>query len=344
MDKPSPKTNTWVRSGALDGAADLVRELGGDPLTLALQCGLDPAALYSPDLPVQGHAVVEFFESAAETTGCSDFGIRLSSRQSFAVLGPLWLAMLRGQNVQDALTLLAKFFYLHTDGALVGLELQADGSAFLTYSLVAGLNTRDRQTMELGLALLCNELRRHCGTTWMPKSVLFCHAPTSKQGSYQRCFGPSLRFNQDRNALWLDASSLRTPLAVGSGAAHGMMTSLLVTQRDDALAVASKVEGLIRALLPFSTCDRESVAQLANFSQRSLQRRLAEAGTTFQQLRDQVRADIALKYLRQSNLRVTQISEILGYSQPSAFTRAFSRQHGCTPSQVQISSDKHEYE
>jgi AraC-like DNA-binding protein len=342
MNEPPAEPITWVRSSALEGAADLVRDLGSDPLTLALQCGLDPEALYDPDLPVQGHTVVSFFESAAEKTGCADFGIRLSSRQSFAVLGHLWLAMLQGPSVQDALTVLAKFFIVHTNGALVGLELQADGSALLTYSLVAGVNTRDRQTMELGLALLCNELRRHCGRDWMPKAVLFCHNPSPALHSYRRCFGPSLRFNQDCNALWLDAATLKMPLTAGSGVTPAMLNSMLISRADDAQAVAIKVEGVMRALLPFSACSRKIVAQLTNFSQRSLQRRLADAGTTFQQLRDRVRADIALKYLRQSNLRVAEIGEILGYSEPASFTRAFRRQHGFAPSHARRLGDSEE--
>jgi AraC-like DNA-binding protein len=60
---------------------------------------------------------------------------------------------------------------------------------------------------------------------------------------------------------------------------------------DDAQASAVKVEGVIRALLPFSSCDRKLVAQITYLSQRSLQRRLAESGTTFQRLRDRVRAN-----------------------------------------------------
>jgi AraC-like DNA-binding protein len=66
-------------------------------------------------------------------------------------------------------------------------------------------------------------------------------------------------------------------------------------------------------------------------SPRTLQRQLAENGTTFQKLRDQVRADLALKYLRQSTLRFAEISEILGFAEPSVFTRSFRRWHGCTP-------------
>lgn len=334
MANPSTTQMTWVRSGVLSGAAHLLRELGGDPLALALQCGLEPAALYTEDLPVQGSAVVGFFEAAADATGCTDFGVRLASRQSFAVLGSLWMMMRRARSVQDSLEVLVEFFIVHTNGALVDLKPRADGSAFVTYSLVAGVSGQDRQTIELGLALLCNELRTHCGPDWKPRGVLFCHDRPPGPDRHRRCFGSKVSFNQDRNALWLDAACLRTPLAGGSEPAQAMLTPLLVSRVDGAQTVAVKVEGVMRALLPFSSCNRKNVAQIVNLSERSLQRRLAEAGMTFQQLRDRVRADIALKYLRQSSLRAAQIGEILGYSEPAAFSRAFRRQHGFTPHQA----------
>jgi len=334
MAIPTTKRLTWIHSGVLSGAADLVSELGADPQGLALQCGLEPAALYTPDLPVPGDAVVGFFETSAQTTACTDFGIRLASRQSFAILGPLWLMMRRARTVQDALEMLVEFFIMHTSGALVGLQLQDDGSAFVSYSLVAGVSTQDRHTIELGLALLCQELRSHCGPRWLPKGAMFCHDTPAGLDSHRRCFGPATSFNQDRNALWLDAACLRTPLAVGSKTTHAVLEPMLVSRVDGAQEVAVKAEGVMRALLPFASCNRKSVAQIANLSERSLQRRLAEAGTTFQQLRDRVRADIALKYLRQSNLQAAQVGEILGYSEQAAFSRAFRRQHGFTPRQA----------
>jgi AraC-like DNA-binding protein len=174
----------------------------------------------------------------------------------------------------------------------------------------------------------------------MPRGVQFCHDRPPRLDSHRRCFGRTLSFNQDRNAVWLDAACLRTPLAAGSRAAHATPAPMLFNRVDDAQAVAVDVEGVIRALLPFSDCSREDVARIANLSQRSLQRRLAEAGTTFQQLRDRVRADIALKYLRQSNLQTAQIGEILGYSEPAAFARAFRRQHGFTPSHARRHADR----
>lgn len=340
MANPSTTPKTWVHSGVLSGAADLVQELGGDPQALALQCGLDPGALDTPDRPVPGSAVVGFFEAAAQATGCPDFGIRLASRQSFAILGPLWLMMRGARSVRDALEVLVGFFIMHTSGALVGLKLQADGSALVTYSLVAGVSSRDRQTIELGLALLCNELRIHCGPQWMPRGVLLCHDRPPGLESHRRCFGHSVSFNRDGNAVWLDAACLGTPLATTTAPAHATLAPMPVSGVDEAQAVAVEVEGVMRALLPFSSCNRKNVAQIVNLSERSMQRRLADAGTTFQQLRDRVRADIALKYLRQSNLRAAQVGEILGYSEPAAFSRAFRRQHGFTPHQARGNSHR----
>ena len=329
---------SWVRSGVLAGAPELIRQLGADPVALAERCALDPAALRQPDLPVPGPAVVGFFEAAAMATACEDFGIRLAASQDLSVLGPLWMTMRSARNVLDALQVLEQFFVVHTTGAVVGLQRQPDGSAFVTYATSAGVSTGDRQTMELGLALLCHELRAHCGATWRPRAALFAHGRPRSLRSHQACFGTNLSFDQDRNAIWLDRDCLDTALSSRSLPTHEMLKKVLVSRIDGAQAAAVKVESAMRALMPFAECSREQVARIANLSQRTLQRRLAEAGTSFQQLRDRVRADIALKYLRQSNLQAAQIAEILGYSEPAAFTRACRRQHGMTPSALRRGS------
>ena len=332
MDHALPSRRVWVRSGVLSGAPELLAELGVDADALAADCGLDLAALGQPDLPVPGEAVVAFLETAAERSGAFDFGIRLAARQDLSILGPLWMTMRSARTVADALQVLAQFFVVHTRGALVGYEPQAEGGALVSYALSAGVSARDRQTIELGLALLCQELRLHCGAGWMPRAALFSHDRPASLASHRRVFGPKLHFAQERNAVWIDRASLDTRLSSHSWPTHAMLKKLLVGRLDGASAVAAKVEGAMRALMPFADCSREEVARLTLLSQRTLQRRLAEAGTSFQDLRDRVRADIALKYLRQSSLQAAQIAEILGYSEPAAFTRAFRRQHGLTPS------------
>jgi AraC-like DNA-binding protein len=330
--------SAWVRSGVLAGLPELLGELGVDAQGLAESCGLDAAALGQADLPVPAPAVVRLFEAAAVATRREDFGLLLAARQNLSVLGPLWMTMRSARTVRDALQVLAEFFVVHTTGALVSLQLQGDGGASIGYSLAAGVSPHDRQTIELGLALLCQELRAHLGAGWAPRAVQLCHGRPASLRSHQRCFGRAVSFNQDRNAVWLDAASLAAPLSVASQPSHAMLRRVLIGRRDNATAAAVKIEATMRELMPFADCSRERVARLVELSERTMQRRLAEAGTTFQGLRDRVRADIALKYLRQSSLQAAQVGEILGYSEPAAFTRAFKRQHGLTPSQARAQS------
>ena len=88
---------------------------------------------------------------------------------------------------------------------------------------------------------------------------------------------------------------------------------------------------MVRALFPISIPTQERVAKEMMVSSRTLQRRLLESGTSFNAIRDKVRADLAAKYLRQSSLSVGQISDLLGYSRTGAFCRFFARWYGITP-------------
>ncbi len=324
----------YVRSAALRGAAVLLQELEVDGVGLAGECGLDAAALDHPDLPVPGAAVVAFFEAAAERCGREDFGLQLAARQDLSILGPVWSAMRSAGTVLDALQVLSHFFVVHTNGAIIGLQRLADGAAIVTYAIRADLSKRDRQTIEIGFALLCQELRRHCGATWMPLAMQFAHAAPLRLASHHRCFGRNLSFAQERNAVWLDRICLQTPIDGHSHAEHVIQMSSLASRVNRAQAAAAEIELAMRGLMPFADCSREQVARLTGQSPRTMQRRLASIGTTFHRMRDRVRADIALKYLLQSTLPARQIAEMLGYSNPAAFTRAFWRQHGMAPSAV----------
>ena len=334
MDPKNGEQPAYVRSAALRGAAVLLQELGVDGVVLARECGLDAAALDNSDLPVPGAAVVAFFEAAADRSGREDFGLLLAARQDLSVLGPVWEAMRSAGTVLDALQVLSHFFVVHTNGAIVGLQRLAEGAAVLTYAIRADVTARDRQTIELGFALVCQELRRHCGAAWMPVAVQLAHAAPRRLASLRRCFGRNLSFAQERNAVWLDRACLQTPIGGHSHAEYVSQMRSLVPRVDRAQTVVADVELAMRALMPVADCNREQVARMTGQSPRTMQRRLAAVGTTFHRLRDRVRADIAMKYLLQSTLPASQIAELLGYANPAAFTRAFKRQHGMSPSTV----------
>ncbi|MCE9657099.1 MAG: AraC family transcriptional regulator [Burkholderiales bacterium] len=325
-------SGAWVRSGVLVGAGSLITELGGEPEEVCRLAGVSPKIFDDPDMPVASAGVVAFLAQAAQSCRCPTFGLRLASRQDLSVLGPLWLLMRSADMVAQLIADLARYYVIHTRGSSVAAMPAGDGSVFVTYHLAKQSPIDDRQVIELGMALFCNEMRSHAEANWQPASVQFCHRAPDDLSLHRRFFGPTLAFDQDRNAVRIQADLLARPLAAADERSRRMMSAVLAgRQSRTPQAALSRIEGAIRALMPFSDCSIGEVAATIASSPRTLQRQLAENGTTFQKLRDQIRSDLALKYLRQSTLQLGEISEILGFAEPSVFTRSFRRWHGCTP-------------
>jgi AraC-like DNA-binding protein len=322
--------SSWVRSGALVGAPALIFELGGNSAELARAANIDAAAFDDPDFPVPTGAVVKFLEAAAQSCGCENFGLQLAQRQDLSLLGPLWSLMQSARTVKEMLDDLARYFLLHTTGVLISVESSPQGQIW-NYSLASGTGNDDRNTMELGLAILALELRRNC-PKWIPKQVSFRHRPPQDLHLHRSIFGPHIIFNAHRNALFIDAEILRMPFGNGDTAIHQALSLKFSAQRKQLPALLStQSQTVIRSLLPVGRCDIAVIAKVLNLSTRSLQRHLTEERTSFSQMLDAARADLALKYLRQSELEVADIAEILGFSESSALTRAFKRWYGQSP-------------
>ena len=146
--------------------------------------------------------------------------------------------------------------------------------------------------------------------------------------------GVSPQFNADTTAILLEPQDLELPLSESDPVLHQLIRQHLDTlQRLTDLELPGYVSNLLRDLLPQGRVTLDHIAQCMAMSRRTLQRRLKDSGTSFQQILDDTRQKVALHYLRDSQLQVTQLSDLLGYADLSAFSRAFSRWFGIPPSQ-----------
>ncbi len=332
-------SGSWVRSGVLSGAPALIIELGGDLAQIFSATDITAEAIQEQDHPLNVKQVVNFLALAAHACNTEDFGLRLSTRQNFSVMGPIWTLIQNAETVRQMLTDMSRYFMLHTRGAIVGLERANDGVT-LSYNLTTSVSGDDRQVIELGLGILCSDLRRHAPSGWQPRDVQLRYSQPKDLSLYRKILGPNIRFNQDNNTVTLDAALLDMPLATGSRQHHAMINNWLEQQRNHLpQTILLTVETIIRSLLPYSACTLSQVALALALSERTLQRRLGEINASFGGIRDHVRADLALKYLRQSNLSCSEIAEILGYSDLSALSRSFKRWHGITASQARDKKD-----
>ncbi|WP_420465913.1 AraC family transcriptional regulator ligand-binding domain-containing protein [Panacagrimonas sp.] len=324
-----------MRSALLSGAEDLIRQLGAKPATIARRAGVPMQALRDPDIPLRGRSAYAFLEIAADHCGCATFGLRLGRRAPLAAtIGPLWVLVRQAPTLRQMLGLLADNFDVYTSVASVAIETLRDG-LIVRWSSTAGHADSEVQMAEFAIAVMVQEVRRLAEPRWEPRSVEFRHAPPADLSDHRALFGSSMGFNRDHNAVFMERTLADRPLRADDARARALVSPLL-RHEEDVLdsSLPARVESVVRSVLPYAPCTLAGVAQALGLRVRTLQHQLDARGDSFKQIKDRVRADLALKYLQHSQLDIGEIAEILGYSEPSALSRSFRRWHGTAPRSV----------
>lgn len=189
---------------------------------------------------------------------------------------------------------------------------------------------------ETAIASLVQLARDMTGRSWPARAVAFVNpAPTNTQ-PYEDFFGGPVTFNAPVTRLVLSADELSLPLRKSDPALLAMLDQQAEQLLQQVAALPAAVEAWRRTLVPLIREGQTSLAALAkahHTSPRSLQRRLAEQGTSFQALLDDTRCHLAQKHLLDAQLDLAEIALLLGYSEQSAFTRAFRSWTGLAPAQ-----------
>lgn len=323
-----------IHSGLLDGAAALIRDLGADPSAVALGCGLPINALETDGITLPGGLVVRFMEDCAEACAAPDFALQLANRRGgLQMLGPVWSVMNSAGAVGEALKagavnlpfrMTAITARVAQEGDLWALEIDTNCSA-----------PEDVQIMTFCVALVVLQVRTWLGSGWRPLTTQFRYAAPPSRAAHAEVFGHAIQFDQDRNAIVLDRMSWSAALPGGDERVNRILTSALRLERsfagDD---LVLRVTQHLRAGLPLGRVALARTAADLGLPPRTLQHRLRSAGVTFHQLLDEVREDLAVRYLQTSFLPAYQIGELLHFSDSSAFSRFLRQRTGRSPREI----------
>lgn len=319
-----------VRGTALLGFSEFASSRGVDPDWALAEARLPATPLPGQLSGLQFNALIELCAARANDPL---FGLRFGLCQGPQGLGPLLYAMRGTANLGEALKLLTRYFHVHSDGAHVRLERQS-GSALLLYDVTDGDLASVRQTVELAMGVAAHLLHDLLGHAWKPRALMLRHHAAADRGAYRALLGVLPRFDSPVNAWVFDESLLATPLGPTDARCQQ-----LVQQHIDELAritlqeLPSYVQKLLRGRLANGQVTLQQVAEYLMISPRTLQRYLLAQGTGFQELLDKTRQATAVRYLRDSSISLTQLAGLLGYSDLSAFSRAFHRWNGMSPQQ-----------
>jgi AraC-like DNA-binding protein len=164
--------------------------------------------------------------------------------------------------------------------------------------------------------------------------VSFRHSPPADLSEHRRLFRAPIRFNRPVNGVVLRRALLDAPLVKADPGLCGVLerhVRELVERMPKATALSDRVRELVASELSTGGASAATVARKLHMSRRTLQRQLGADGTTFRALFDMLRRDLAMHYLGERKIAIAEVAFLLGFSEASAFYRAFNRWYGTTP-------------
>ncbi|WP_051027823.1 AraC family transcriptional regulator [Nocardia higoensis] len=318
-----------VRASSLIHVPELISAHGGDPARVLAEAGIEPQVVGDYNRFISYTALTAVVGRASETLAVSDFGLRLSRLQDLEMLGPIAVLVRNSETVESALLGVTKF--LHTYSPAIAAELHTHGreSSFTFAHTLRRLPYRE-QMVELALGVILGMFQLLVGHDFHPHRITFRHPRISAEDVYVDYFRCAVHFGAPVNSLVFPTVLLNRRVGGGDDMAYALATRYLGGQHRH-LGVDEHVHELLGKLIPLGHADLDSVAAALTIHPRVLQRRLAEQGTTFEELLDDHRRTLATELLATSNLSMSDIARQLGYSEQSTLTRSCRRWFGRAP-------------
>lgn len=322
-----------VSVGGVQEIPAVLRSLGADPVKVFADARVDLALFDDPDNMISFAARGRLVRQCVCATGCVHFGLLVGQRNGLNHLGMVGLLVKYSADVGTALRSLVRHYHLRARGAVLTLAQDRDTTS-LGFEIYQGQSDATDQIVDGALAFEFNILRALCGPGWVPIEVHFAHREPADIGPFRRFFQCPLSFDAGQNVVVFDATWLNRRLPTDDPALRGLLLKQIdMLEAEHGSNLPAQVSSVLRTALLTGHAKAEQIAALFSMHSRTLARHLDASGTRFQVLVDEVRFEIARQMLEGSATDIAQIAEALGYADPSAFTRAFRRWSGTTPSQ-----------
>lgn len=305
----------------------------------AKECRVEIGTPPGPDERVPGSAVERLWEFAVRETGDPLIGLHTSEAYSPGTLDILGYVVLSCSTVGQVVDRLSRYVRVLNDGMRVEIVIEQN-SAYCRCTIVEGVDNylarRPREALDALWGGLARELGRLTAKPLKATEVWFRQPKPSNAevAEYERVLGVPVRFAASEYRFVIPRSHLDEPIL----SANPALLAAFEKHADDALVrIAShgkpsrRVMEVVAARMKGTLPTLTEVARELAMSDRNLQRALRDDGTTYQKVVDELRRDLALSHLANPQTSAGQVGFLLGFSEPSAFHRAFRRWTGKAP-------------
>ncbi len=313
---------------------ELAQERGVDLQTLALAAGLAQDALSPLPETLAATDYVRLLDAGADLAQHPHFGLHVGERVKLGTYSVYGLILLSCRDFGQVFQQTLRYESLAHDLGRSELRVDQHRAEYVWRSHFPNASRHLAESVFAGVRVFGTWL---AGMPLPDAPVTFTHAAPADCSEHHRIFGPHVTFEAASNSAQFDAALLQLPVPnadvslypVLQQHAEQLLQQKMRTQAD--AGIVAQVRASVARNLAQDRARLSAVAQDLNLSQRTLQRKLSDAGASFQQVLDQTRQELAQGYLQQGNLSLADIAFLLGYQDQSAFNHAFKEWTGASP-------------
>jgi AraC-like DNA-binding protein len=271
------------------------------------------------------------YRGLAEVSRDPAIGLKLGTEPRIERYDPIAIAAVSAHSFRDALQRLARYKQLTCPEKLHVAERA--GECRVQFRWLLAHETEPSALVDVCFARVLSIARRGTGELVTPRRVELRGATGSRE-MYEAHFGCPAKLNARENTIVFGKTELDRPFLTHNPDLFATIAPQLEAELKQALAskaIGEQVKGILKPLLAGRRPGIEDVARELGLSSRTLQRRLAEDGATFQQLLQEARRELARHYLLHSSLELNETAYLLGYEDSHSFFRAFHDWEGDSP-------------
>jgi AraC-like DNA-binding protein len=321
-----------ILSAAATGLNSFLAHRGICPDEVVGGSRIDPEQLGSGTASVDLSQFCAVLERAAAVSGDQDIGLDYGLQFTPEKLGLIGYVALVSPTLMLAVENLARYFRFHQQSTVVKLTYEHPFHR-LSYRIATPLIREKNQDALLTLGLFWNVFRVAVGSSWVPDIVHVEQSYTGNKASIEKAFGAPVVFDQPTNAICFRPQSAVAKMPKADLRLLDILTASLVQLglSGQTRSLVEQMRSVVRQNLGTGTFDLDALSRALSVPCWTIKRRLADENMSFSDLVDQVRRETAQQYIGSRDIGIGQLALMLGYSEVSAFSRAFRRWHNVSP-------------
>ncbi|MBD1558152.1 AraC family transcriptional regulator [Vibrio sp. S9_S30] len=323
-----------VLASAADGVVNLIDRYGGDIESIFCRANISPTVLEDPLNELGLREYCNLFDTVAMQVGEDHFGLLFGASFKPNRLGGIGYLAVNSPTLHAALNNFVHYFPVHQDSTYLNV-VEDRGIYRLDYEILDPNITNATQDAELSIGIFLNILKHGLGSHWGPLEVHFSHRNFHHSASkHEAIFQCPVRFNQASNSILFHKSALNAIMPDCDPYLYTVIESTLKRSKEvksETENLVDEVKHQIKVSLGGSVPKVSEIAATFNLDVAHVKRKLDAHGVRYSDLLRAARQELAIKYLAQTDMPLTEVAFSLGYSELSAFSRAFKAWSGMCP-------------